>query len=275
MSEISRDLYLDLMKQVLTRAAFPDRYRRFARSRLRRNWFAWALYPLIESCLEPFQLALCSTKFDPKLRAEGIDWPPDAETMIGVKRLDNLDACVRSVLERGVPGDFIETGVWRGGACIFMRAALKAYGDAGRTVWVADSFAGLPAPDGRYQQDRGSRLHQSSDILAVSLEQVQENFRRYGLLDDQVRFLKGWFKDTLPSAPIERLAIARLDGDMYSSTMDALSALYPRLSPGGFLIVDDYGAVGACKQAVDDYRRENQISETIQAIDWAGIFWQK
>ncbi len=263
------------MKQVLTRAAFPDRYRRFARSRLRRNWFAWFLYPLIESCLEPFQLALCSTKFDPKLRAEGVDWPADAETMIGVRRLDNLDTCVRSVLERGVPGDFIETGVWRGGACIFMRAALKAYGDATRTVWVADSFAGLPAPDGRYHQDQGNTLHENSDILAVSLEQVQENFRRYGLLDDQVRFLKGWFKDTLPSAPIERIAIARLDGDMYSSTMDALGALYPRLSSGGFLIVDDYGALGECKQAVDDYRRENQISATIQAIDWSGIFWQK
>jgi len=269
------DLYLSLMKRVLTRSAFPERYRRFARSKLRRNWLAWVLYPLIERCLQPFNLAVCSTKFDAKIRAEGSDWPAEAETMIGTSRLDNLDACVRSVLERGVPGDFIETGVWRGGSCILMRAALKAAGDVSRTVWVADSFEGLPRPDGRYAEDQGSTFHEYSDILGVSLEQVQDNFRRYELLDGQVRFLKGWFKQTLPTAPIERLAIARLDGDLYSSTMDALGSLYPKLSPGGFLIVDDYGAVEGCRQAIEDYRAAHRISEPIQAIDWSGIFWQK
>jgi len=156
-----------------------------------------------------------------------------------------------------------------------MRAALKAAGDVSRTVWVADSFEGLPRPDGRYAEDQGSTFHEYSDILGVSLEQVQDNFRRYELLDGQVRFLKGWFKQTLPTAPIERLAIARLDGDLYSSTMDALGSLYPKLSPGGFLIVDDYGAVEGCRQAIEDYRAAHRISEPIQAIDWSGIFWQK
>ena len=235
------DLYLSLMKQVLTRTAFPERYRQFARSKLRRNRLAWMLYPLVERILQPFHLALCSTKFDAKARSQGLDWPAEAETMIGMKRLDNVDFCVRSVLERGIPGDFIETGVWRGGTCILMRAALKAYGDTNRVVWAADSFAGLPPPDPRYPQDEGSTFHNYSDLLGVSLDQVRENFRRYGLLDDQVRFLKGWFKDTLPAAPIPRLAIARLDGDLYASTMDALEALYPKLSQGGYLIVDDYG----------------------------------
>lgn len=138
--------------------------------------------------------------FDAQAREVGRDCPPDAETMIGLHRLDNLEHCVRDVLERGVPGDLIETGVWRGGACIFMRAMLKAYGDHDRTVWVADSFRGLPKPDPRRVEDVEDALW-SVPVLAVSMDQVKGNFSRYGLLDDQVGFLPGWFKDTLPTAP--------------------------------------------------------------------------
>jgi hypothetical protein len=195
--------------------------------------------------------------------------------MIGLKRLDNLEFCIEQVITNGVPGDFIETGVWRGGATIFMRAVLKAYGVTDRCVWVADSFEGLPPPDARkYPPDAGDRLHEAT-ALAVSLEQVKANFDRYGLLDDQVRFLKGWFRDTLPAAPIERLAVLRLDGDMYQSSMDALVNLYPKVSQGGYVIVDDYGAIPACRQAVNDYRAANGITEEIRDIDWTGIFWQK
>ncbi len=95
------------------------------------------------------------------------------------------------------------------------------------------------------------------------------------MLDEGVRFLKGWFKDTLPSAEAEAYAVLRLDGDMYESTMDALNALYPKLSPGGFLIVDDYGAVPACRQAVEDYRAVHGIDEPIIEIDWTGAYWRK
>src|SRR5438094_5245383 len=148
-------------------------------------------------------------EFDEPVRAEGLDWPARAHTMIGLKRLANVRACVESVLADGVPGDLIETGAWRGGATIFMRAILKAHGVTDRVVWVADSFAGLPPPDAdRYPPDAGGHLHEFPQ-LAVTQAQVQENFRRYGLLDDQVRFLAGWFRDTLPAAPIERLAILR------------------------------------------------------------------
>jgi hypothetical protein len=112
------------------------------------------------------------------------------------------------------------------------------------------------------------------DQLAVSQEDVAENFRKYDLLDDQVVFLKGWFKDSLPEAPIESLAVMRLDGDMYESTMDALTSLYPKLSAGGFCIIDDYALPG-CKKAVDDYRRDNDISSALQTIDWSSCFWEK
>jgi hypothetical protein len=208
-------------------------------------------------------------------RVEGRDWPARAHTMIGLKRLANLRACVDSVIDEDIPGDLIETGVWRGGATIFMRAILKAHGVTDRLVWVADSFAGLPTPDvARFPFDEGITLHQFPQ-LAVSLENVRENFHRYGLLDDQVRFLKGWFRDTLPAAPIRRLAVLRLDGDLYESTIQALDALYPKLSPGGYLIVDDYGNVDACRQAVHDYRAKHHITETIERIDWGGAYWRR
>jgi hypothetical protein len=213
--------------------------------------------------------------FDPAIRENGADWPENAHTMIGLKRLENIQSCTEDVLVNAVPGDLIETGVWRGGATILMRAILRAHGVEDRSVWVADSFAGLPPPDAaNYPRDRGKKLH-TFEELAVPLEEVKANFERYGLLDDQVRFLKGWFKDTLPQAPIERLAVLRLDGDMYESTMDALVHLYPKLSVGGYLIVDDYGAIRVCREAVHDYREEHGIREEIQSIDWSGIFWQR
>lgn len=212
---------------------------------------------------------------DPQKRLEGRDWPSRAYTMIGMKRLDNLQYCVEQVLTDLIPGDFIETGVWRGGSTIFMRAILQAWGVTNRTVWVADSFEGLPAPNiQKYPQDRHDTLYLSKE-LAVSLEEVRENFERFSLCDDQVKFLKGWFRDTLPTAPIKQLAILRLDGDMYESTMDALNALYPRVSVGGFVIVDDYGAIPACRQAVEDYRSRHGIREPVQAVDWTGVYWRR
>jgi O-methyltransferase len=275
--ETAAQLYLDLMKKCLTRFIFPETYRAVkSRPPIRLNPFAWAMYPLVTPVLAMLDLKLFHyVPFDPAARADGREWPPEADTMIGLKRLENLQYCVTEVIRKNVPGDFIETGVWRGGASIFMRALLKVYGDQTRLVWVADSFEGLPKPDGRYQQDEGDRFWEINHTLAVSLEQVQANFARYGLLDKQVRFLVGWFKDTLPTAPINQLAVLRLDGDMYSSTMDALRSLYHRLSLGGYVIIDDYVCVPNCKRAVDDFRSDHKITEQMHQIDWTGVFWEK
>lgn len=208
-------------------------------------------------------------------RENGRDWPGNAESMIGNKRMDNIQVCVETVLREGIPGDLIETGVFRGGATILMRAILKVYGDASRTVWVADSFEGLPkVTDASHALDK-TDPHDHFEFLKISLETVKGNFEKYGLLDDQVQFLKGWFSDTLPKAPIGDLAVLRLDGDMYSSTMDAITVLYPKLSPGGFCIVDDYGAVAGCRQAITDYRNEHGITEPIEVIDWGGVYWRR
>jgi hypothetical protein len=197
-----------------------------------------------------------------------------SHTMVGRKRLDNLQNCLAAIRQDNVPGDVIETGVWRGGASIFMKGCLTAWGMEGRIVWVADSFQGLPVPS--LPQDAGHDYSVDKvPILAISLEDVQENFRRYDLLDDKVKFLKGWFRDTLHAAPIRELAILRMDGDLYESTMDALQALYEKVSPGGFVIVDDYHAFEPCRQATDEFREKHNIYDPIESIDWSGAFWRK
>jgi len=187
---------------------------------------------------------------------EGRQWPPhEALTMIGRKRLDNVQELVERVLDQSIPGDLIETGVWRGGTTIFMRAILKAYDVHDRKIFVADSFRGIPPIDP--QKYPADSAHEGMDQLEIlsdnSAEPVRENFRRMQLLDDQVVFLEGLFKDTLPSITTDRLALMRLDGDLYESTMDAFVNLYPKLSPGGYVIVDDMCLEG-CAKAVADYR---------------------
>jgi hypothetical protein len=216
-----------------------------------------------------------SEAFDAAKRDLGRDMPSSAHTMIGTQRMSNIRLLAESVLARGIPGDFIETGAWRGGACIYMRAILKAHGVTDRRVWVADSFQGLPPPDAaQYPADKGLSFHVHEE-LAVSEQQVRANFAKYQLLDQQVAFLPGWFKDSLPKAPIQKLALLRLDGDMYESTIVALDALYNKLSPGGFVIIDDYGDVPACHAAVTDFRARENIQEEIQAIDGGGVYWKK
>jgi O-methyltransferase len=214
-----------------------------------------------------------------RMRAQGRHIDDDmqlavfAYTMIGQKRLANLRSCAEEIFRQGIPGDFVECGVWRGGASIFLRALVEVYGED-RLTWVADSFEGLPVVS--RPEDEGYDLTQELyPALAVSLAQVQANFARFDLLDERVRFLKGWFKDSLPTAPIEKISLLRLDGDLYASTIDTLDALYDKVSPGGFIVVDDYGALPPCRQAVDDFRSREGIQAPIHPIDWTGAFWIK
>lgn len=257
----ARALYLDLMRRSLLDAIYlrPELIPVAPKGRLKGA---------VTSFVERRGMKLVRQRHvNSQERAEGKDWPYHAHTMIGVERLRNIQTCVEDVIHSEVPGDLIETGVWRGGAAIFMRAVLKAYDISDRTVWVADSFQGLPPPDAdRYPADAGLSFHEYEE-LAVPLEEVRENFNRYGLLDDQVEFLEGWFRDTLPTAPIEELAVMRLDGDYYESTWDALSNLYPKLSTGGYVIIDDYQLIEACRAAVDDFRRENAIIDELRTVD--------
>lgn len=207
-------------------------------------------------------------------RLAGTDYSDVAHSMVSWKRLDNVHSCIETVLRENVPGDLIETGVMRGGTVVLMRAILKAYGVTDRKVWAADSFEGLPAPDvEKYPDDAGAAWH-LRPTYEVSVDAVRRNFDRYGLLDDQVSFVKGWFRDTLHTVTAERFAVLRLDGDLYESTMDALVPLYPKLSTGGFLIVDDYN-LPMCVKAITDYRTKNGITDPIVQVDEAAVYWRK
>jgi len=242
-----RAMYLDLLIKVLTNTIYEDP----------------STNP---DNAGPFQMSV---------RSEGRDWPAIAHTMVGVRRLENLRTLTQRAIDERVPGDLAETGVWRGGCCILMRAILAANAIADRKVYAIDSFAGLPPPRAHlFPQDEGLNLHLYAD-LAVSLEKVQANFARYGLLDEQVIFLKGPFQDTLPSLEAGPFALIRLDGDLYESTYLALEALYPKLSPRGFVVVDDYGALSAVRAAVGDYRARMAIDAPMHTIDWTGVWWRR
>lgn len=210
-----------------------------------------------------------------RMRAAGLDWPLHGLTMIGLHRLDDLQACVESIVADGVPGDLIEAGAWRGGASLLMRATLDTLTGPPRKVWVADSFQGFPATDAELRDgyDLSSDLA-GCDFLAVPLEEVQRTFARFGF-DHGLSYVPGFFQNTLPALRDHQWSIVRLDGDTYDSTTVALESLYPGLSVGGYLIVDDYLSVDECREAVDAFRAQHNITEPIEEVDWNGVRWRR
>lgn len=235
---------------------------------------------LLEDCLtgtiyrdKPLP-AFGAIEYDDSARESGLDWPSSAHTMVGRKRLRQLRLACESVLVRGIRGDFVETGVWRGGACILMKGILASYGVRDRKVWLYDSFSGLPAPNPEFPGDADSNFHTFGE-LSVSIDQVKNNFAAYNLLDDKVIFTKGWFKNTLPHAQVKKISLLRLDGDLYESTMQGLVHLYPKVTSGGCIIIDDYHVVSQCKEAVSDFLKKECLNPDIKEIDGVGVFWIK
>ncbi len=208
-------------------------------------------------------------------RLEGRDWPKKAHTMIGLKRLNNIQYCLETILSEQIPGDLVEVGVWRGGASIFMKAILEAYHIDARLLWVADSFKGFSFFHHKKRWFTRQILYPFVPGVKVPLKKVQNNFKQYGLLDDRVKFLEGWAQETLPTAPFGDLALIRIDCDSFEATLAALNSLYRLLSAGGFVIVDDYGCFQECREAVEEFRQKNGIVEEIIPIDWTGIYWRK
>jgi O-methyltransferase len=272
-----RQEYLELLKQTLTASIYPESGGRIIEDhiepRLRhplRLLKSLAYRWVVRSCRRRSIILIKQHAFDQQRRDLGLDWPLFGYTMVGHKRLDNIQHCVEQVLANDIPGDFAETGVWRGGSIILMRALLKVHGAMDRIVWAADSFQGMPAPA---SPTDGLDLR-SLDYLRVSLPEVRQNIARFGLLDEQVRFIPGWFSESLPQAPIERLALLRLDGDLYSSTMDALSNLYVKMSPGGYVIIDDYHSWEPCRRAVTEFLAASGTVANLREIDGSAVYWQ-
>jgi Macrocin-O-methyltransferase (TylF) len=260
---VSARLYLDLLKRCLVNVIYRD--------------------PPVTTPWHPVR------EFDLEARLAGRDWPSQAHTMIGMRRLDHLQALVEDVLRRDVPGDLVEAGAGRGGAAILMRGVLAAYEVPDRQVWVADSFRGFPSGGEGGVTRRSYRSPEfalaAADPAAAgvlverfargtSAAEVRNAFARYGLLDDRVRFLEGWFHDTLPAAPIERVALLRVDADLYDSTAAALTWLHPRLSEGGYAVVDDYGALTECREAVNDFLSAQALAVEVVPVDGEAVFWR-
>ena len=204
-------------------------------------------------------------------RVDGSDWPLDALTMVGLRRLDDLQARIEELVADGIEGDMIEAGAWRGGASILMRATLDSLGDD-RELWVADSFQGFPqpeigTPDGTLETDMGAL-----DYFAPGLDVVQGYFERFGV-SERVTFVPGFFEETMAGLEGRRWALIRLDADGHNATRLALDTLYGGLARGGYVVIDDYWAFEPCRMAVDQFLAERAPVE-LRRIDWSGVFWR-
>eukprot|EP01062_Namystynia_karyoxenos_P017176 TRINITY_DN16302_c0_g2_i1.p1 TRINITY_DN16302_c0_g2~~TRINITY_DN16302_c0_g2_i1.p1 ORF type:complete len:255 (+),score=80.49 TRINITY_DN16302_c0_g2_i1:719-1483(+) len=185
-------------------------------------------------------------------------------TMTGLKRVEALHELLhRAYREKRLQGAFLEAGVWRGGSCIYAKGFLTAYGIP-RRVFVVDSFRGLPPKE----HPRDDAFWKYLDYVSVSERQVQDHFRRYQLLDSSVEFVRGWFSDSLPAlrSRLPPIAVLRLDGDMYKSTLDVLCNLYDKLEVGGYWIVDDWN-VPAAVWAVNAFLGNHSITDTPNPVE--------
>ncbi|MGO4209847.1 PqqD family peptide modification chaperone [Terriglobus sp. 2YAB30_2] len=275
-AEQQRSRYLHLLKRTLTNLVYPENALRISRleegafstdRKTRTAQMVQVRYTDAEAyatCIRGLRLG------NPALSNRSFP-----RTLIGLAGLDNIEFCAEQVFADEIPGDFLEAGVWQGGASMMMRALQLAHQQEDRSVWLADTFDGLPVntsePDIRFGVDFSKNAF---PILVAPLRTVMDNFRDLGLLDGRVRFLPGLFADALPQADTGPLALLRLDADMYSSTMDALNNLYHRVSPGGFIIVDDYG-LPACREAIDEFRARHDISDPMQWVNTTCVFWRK
>ncbi|MEJ2619793.1 MAG: TylF/MycF/NovP-related O-methyltransferase [Candidatus Thiodiazotropha sp.] len=266
-------LYLDLLKRALTRTLVAKNIERHSLNP-KRPIFA-VTNKVIKNILTPLKLELVknieSSEHDYIESTHSANTRnEEAETMLGIKQLDQMQAAITDVVNNNIPGDALEAGVWRGGMTIFMRGVLRVLNDNSRNVWVVDSFEGLPAPDKNHDS-----FGWVEEDMSVSLDDVKKNFQRYNLDDENVKYLKGFFSETLPQAPIDKLSILRVDADLYESTLSVLEPLYPKLSVGGYAIFDDYQNLKDCQRAINEYRQKHNITDEIIEIDQRAIYWKK
>lgn len=211
----------------------------------------------------------CVTHYDLEQSEWKIDPLSRPATLLTKAQLDLVEQAVMAVHRQGIAGDFMEAGIWRGGVIILMRALIRAHAMAGRQVIAADSFTGIP----KNTRAVNDPVDQWKDRWIAPLDEVRETISRFGLLDDRVEFLVGFFEESLKSMQGRRLAVVRLDSDSYDSVETSLEYLYPLVSQGGYVIIDDWHLPG-CRLAVTDYRTQLGIRDTIH--EWDGnAYWVK
>jgi len=216
---------------------------------------------------------------DVKSRVGGKDWTYLGLTMTGHARVKNVQDLLVDIIKKNISGGYMETGVWRGGSSIFARAVMRAYGEGNRKLFVCDSFAGLPP--GERQLDSRDKGWDKTSYLEVGVDTVVDNFRRLSLLDHNVIFAQGFFNLSMPRLRyhVDQLAILRMDGDMYESTVDVLYHMYDKLELNGYVIVDDWiqnhGEDFPSKTAVEDFWAVHGLKPNIFEIDGCSVYWKK
>jgi O-methyltransferase len=201
-------------------------------------------------------------------------------TRTSPERIFALCEAVSYIAAGEVPGDIVECGVWRGGSMMAAARTLSRLGDRGRHLYLFDTFEGMTPPG---EQDVSFEGARAADLLEASrkedsyslwcysrLEEVKRVFDGIDYDGDQIHFVKGRVEETLPEHAPERIALLRLDTDWYESTRHELVHLFPRIVPGGVIIVDDYGHWRGARQAVDEYFQEQGIKLLLNRIDYTG-----
>ncbi|MBV8195918.1 MAG: class I SAM-dependent methyltransferase [Candidatus Dormibacteraeota bacterium] len=203
-------------------------------------------------------------------------WP---YTMTSVHRVMALCDAVRYISRNAIPGDVVECGVWRGGSMLAVARTLLELTDMSRDLWLYDTFQGMPEPasvDRRiYDRASAAEVLQNSDrdsnYWAVStLDEVKATMRQCAYPEERLHFVAGMVEETIPTNDPTRIALLRLDTDWYESTRHELRHLVPRMSPGGVMIIDDYGDWAGARLAVDEYLREQDLHVFLHRIDHTG-----
>lgn len=187
-------------------------------------------------------------------------------TMVGYGRLRGLYRAVRYAVANNIKGDVVECGTARGGSAALMGLTLKRL-RSDKTLWVFDTFAGLPAPT-RDDPDYQDAVKLVGTCLG-ELEEVQRLFADFEIINQSV-LVKGLFRDTLPDCAVRKIAVLHLDGDWYQSVRDCLEHLYDRVSPGGIIQIDDYGHWAGARKATHEFLARRSIKVTLRYLDYTG-----
>jgi O-methyltransferase len=191
-------------------------------------------------------------------------------TLVGPERIRNLRTLALRIESEGIPGDVIECGVCNGGtAAVMARSATHSHID--RTLWLFDSFQGMPETTG---VDGAEAKEYVGQVLG-SAKRVRELLRKAGADLERVKIVEGWFEDTFPTVSISQIALLNIDADWYESVSLCLETFYDRVVPGGFVSIDDYGHWPGCRKAVDEFFAARRLKYTLQEVDYTARWFQK
>lgn len=197
-------------------------------------------------------------------------------TLTGPVRTVSLMRALRYIARHGIAGDIVECGVWKGGSMMAAARTLVRLGEK-RRLWLYDTFEGMSVPTPQdvsvfdVPADRGYR----APYLSIGLEDVRRALLGTGYDEELLTFVPGKVEETIPGRAPDRIALLRLDTDWYESTRHELVHLFPRLTRGGVLIIDDYGHWKGARKATDEYLEQNGIAMLLHRIDFSARFGVK